>query len=421
MTPSPIRRVAALFAALATGTVLVTSCAPASEPSPPEASATPTIRDLTPSFDGKPRLPPPDMTDDGPGSLISVEPMSGSELLDQDDATYMRIVYRSTSGVDEAPTEVSGAVAIPPGDPPKGGWPILAFGQGTKGVLTKCASSLYGSLPLNAWTMSVFVRSGFVVTVSDFQGAGVEGYQHPFLNAKTYGYNVIDSVRAAKRVSADTTDDWLAYGHSAGGLAVWAAAEQAPTYGQGLNLLGTVSMAPAADMAGLADAAWDGTLTADQRVTLVFALQSLKWFNPEMNLDNYRRGVTAENWDALLDCIPPNFEDIARVRALMTNEDLKPATYEDVVWLRDRLAEIAVPQAPNTSPMVVGYGTQDMLVNQAWFEQALDRACAMGSYIQIEKGIGKGHADLDSGFALGWLLDRLAGVDPPPNDCLSRN
>ena len=421
MTPSPIRRVAALFAALATGTVLVTSCAPASEPPPPEASATPTIRDLPPPFDGKPRLPPPDMTDDGPGSLISVEPMSGSEMLDQDDATYMRIVYRSTSGVDEAPTEVSGAVAIPPGDPPKGGWPILAFGQGTKGVLTKCASSLYGSLPLNAWTMSVFVRSGFVVTVSDFQGAGVEGYQHPFLNAKTYGYNVIDSVRAAKRVSADTTDDWLAYGHSAGGLAVWAAAEQAPTYGQGLNLLGTVSMAPAADMAGLADAAWDGTLTADQRVTLVFALQSLKWFNPEMNLDNYRRGVTAENWDALLDCIPPNFEDIARVRALMTNEDLKPATYEDVVWLRDRLAEIAVPQAPNTSPMVVGYGTQDMLVNQAWFEQALDRACAMGSYIQIEKGIGKGHADLDSGFALGWLLDRLAGVDPPPNDCLSRN
>ncbi len=153
----------------------------------------------------------------------------------------------------------------------------------------------------------------------------------------------------------------------------------------------------------------------------MFALQSLKWFHPEMNLDNYRRGTTAENWDQLLDCIPPNFDDIARVRGLMTNEDLRPATYEDVVWLRERLAEIAVPQAPNTTPMVVGYGTQDMLVDETWFERALDRACAMGSYIEIREGSGKGHADLDSGFTLPWLMDRLDGADPPPNDCLSRN
>jgi pimeloyl-ACP methyl ester carboxylesterase len=416
--PSLIRAASVFFAAV----VLVTSCAPAEAPRPPtEASDLPAIKTFTPPFDGKPRLPPPDMTDDGPGSLVSVEPMKGSELLDQDDATYMRIVYRSTSGVDGEPTEVSGAVAIPPGEPPKGGWPILAFGQGTKGVLNKCASSLYNSLPLNAWTMSVFVRSGFLVTTSDFQGAGVEGFQHPFLHAKTLGYNVIDSVRAARRVGSDTNNEWLAYGHSMGGLAVWAAAEQASTYGRGLDLLGTVSMAPAADMAGLADAAWNGTLTPDQRVTLVFALQSLKWFNPEMNLDNYRRGVTAEHWDQLLDCIPPNFDDIARVRSLMKNEDLKPASYEDVVWLRERLAEMAVPQAPNDTPMVVGYGTQDMLVDQAWFERALDRACAMGSYIDIRKGPGKGHADLDSGFTLPWLMDRLDGVDPPPNSCLGRN
>ncbi|MGK2852772.1 MAG: lipase family protein [Microbacteriaceae bacterium] len=400
---------------------LVTSCAPAQAPAPPPDSDTVAIKTFTPPFGGKPRLPPPDMNDDGPGSLVSVEPMSGSELLNEAEATYMRVVYRSTSGVDGQPTEVSGAVAIPAGEPPEGGWPILAFGQGTKGVLNKCASTRYSSLPLNEWTMSVFVRSGFLVTVSDFQGAGVEGYQHPFLNAKTLGYNVIDSVRAARRLGVDTNPKWLAYGHSMGGLAVWSAAEQAPTYGEGLDLLGTASMAPAADMSGLADAAWNGTLTADQRVTLVFALQSLKWFNPEMNLDNYRRGATLEHWDELLDCIPPNFEDIERVRGLMTNDDLKPASYEDVVWLRERLEEIAVPQAPNTTPMVVAYGTLDQLVDETWFERALDRACAMGSYIEIRRGAGKGHADLDSGFTLPWLMDRLDGAEPPPNDCVGRN
>jgi pimeloyl-ACP methyl ester carboxylesterase len=413
------RRAAAVLVALTSAAWLVASCAPAPPEAPP--GDVPAAKTLAPPFGGKPRLSPPDMTDDGPGSLISVEPLKGADLLDQDDALYMRIVYRSTSGVDGSPTEVSGAVAIPPGNPPKGGWPVLAFGQGTKGVLEKCASSLYGSLPLNQWTMSVFVQAGFAVAVTDFQGAGVKGYQHPFLDGKTYGYNVIDSVRAARRVGADLSDKWLAYGHSAGGLAVWAAAEQAPTYGQGLDLLGTVSMAPAADMAGLADAAWNGTLTDDQRITLVFALQSLKWFNPDMNLDNYRRGATAANWDELLDCIPPNFDDIARVRALMTNDDLKPATEADYLWLRDRLQALAVPQARIESPIIVGYGTQDTLVNEKWFEKALDRACAMGSPMEIRKGPGKGHADLDSGYTLPWLMDRLAGITPPPDNCAGRN
>lgn len=416
-----VSRTAALLATAASVVFLVSACAPAPAPAPPPPDETPAIKTLTPLFNGKPRLSPPDMTDDGPGSLISVEPLKGADLLDQDDATYMRVVYRSTSGVDGSPTQVSGAIAIPPGNPPKGGWPILAFGQGTKGVLNKCASSLYGSLPLNQWTMSVFVQAGFAVAVTDFQGAGVEGFQHPFLDAKTYGYNVIDSVRAARRVGADLSDKWLAYGHSAGGLAVWAAAEQAPSYGKGMNLLGTVSMAPAADMSGLADAAWNETLTPDQRITMVFALQSLKWFHPEMDLDAYRRGATAENWDELLDCIPPNFDDIARVRSLMTNADLKPATYEDVVWLRDRLQELAVPQARIETPIIVGYGTQDTLVNEKWFERALDRACAMGSPMEIRKGPGKGHADLDSGYTLPWLMDRLAGIAPPPDDCAGRS
>ncbi len=140
--------------------------------------------------------------------------------------------------MDEQPTEVSGAVAIPPGDPPKGGWPILAFGQGTKGVLNKCASSLYGSLPLNAWTMSVFVRSGFLVTVSDFQGAGVEGLpasvperENPRLQRHRLRPRRPPGGRGNQPQAAVLrAPRWV-------GSAVWSAAEQASTYGQGLDLL----------------------------------------------------------------------------------------------------------------------------------------------------------------------------------------
>jgi pimeloyl-ACP methyl ester carboxylesterase len=385
----------ALAVLVVAGSVSACSTATDQQAAPQEA---PTIKTFAPPYKGKPQLAPADMTDDGPGSLVSVEPFSsGAELLDEDGATYMRVVYRSTSGMDGTPTEVSAAIAIPAGVPPEGGWPVIGFGQGTKGVLYK---------------------NGFAVAASDFQGSGVKGFYHPFLDSKTYGYNIIDSVRAARRVGADLSDKWMTYGHSAGGLAVWGATEEAPEYGRGLDLLGSISMAPAADMSDLADAAWNGTLTNEQRVTLVYALQSISWFNPEMNLDDFRSGVTAANWDLVLNCIPTDFDQVARVWETMTNADLKPKTYEDVVWLRDQLAARAVPSNRRIdTPLVVAYGTQDGLVNEDWFEKAISRACAMGSNLEIRKEPGKGHANLDQSFVMGWLNDRLSGVPAPPSNC----
>jgi pimeloyl-ACP methyl ester carboxylesterase len=392
-------------------------CAPVTrEASPPPAEQTPKVKTFEPAFGGAVELGAPNLTDDGPGSLVSVEVMHGSEELEDANATYARVVYRSTSGIDDSPTEVSGVVAIPPGTPPKGGWPVISFGHGTTGVLEKCAPSRFPTLPGNGFMMQAMILNGFAVTMTDYQGLGVPGYYHPFLDSKTFGNNMIDAVRAARRVGADLSTQWVAFGHSLGGMAAWAAADRAGVYGQGLDLMGTLSMAPAADMAGMADAAWNGTLTADQRVAMVFVLQTLKWSHPELDLDRYRRGYTAANWDALLDCLPPDIDDILRVRSKMQNSDLRPETPADRDRLRDLLAQMALPQNKLTTPMMVVYGTQDTLVDVAWFEQAVSRACAQGDHIQIEKSIGQGHSDLDSTYGLPWLRDRLTGQDIP-NSC----
>ncbi|BBY48985.1 putative lipase [Mycolicibacterium arabiense] len=392
-------------------------CTPVTrEASPPPAEQTPKVKTFEPAFGGAVELGAPNLTDDGPGSLVSVEVMHGSEELEDANATYARVVYRSTSGIDDSPTEVSGVVAIPPGTPPKGGWPVISFGHGTTGVLEKCAPSRFPTLPGNGFMMQAMILNGFAVTMTDYQGLGVPGYYHPFLDSKTFGNNMIDAVRAARRVGADLSTQWVAFGHSLGGMAAWAAADRAGVYGQGLDLMGTLSMAPAADMAGMADAAWNGTLTADQRVAMVFVLQTLKWSNPELDLDRYRRGYTAANWDALLDCLPPDIDDILRVRSKMQNSDLRPETPADRDRLRDLLAQMALPQNKLTTPMMVVYGTQDTLVDVAWFEQAVSRACAQGDHIQIEKSIGQGHSDLDSTYGLPWLRDRLTGQDIP-NSC----
>lgn len=395
---------------------LVAGCSSAAPAASPSASDPPAVKTLAPIFEGAADWGPPDFADDGPGSLVSIDVMHGNEELEDSNATYARIVYRSTSGVDDSPTEVSGIVAVPPGQPPKGGWPIISFGHGTTGVLNKCSPSRFPTLPGNGLMMQAMVLNGFAVAMTDYQGLGVPGYYHPFLDSKTFGNNMIDAVRAARRVGADLSDQWVAYGHSLGGLAAWAAADRASAYGQGLELMGTLAMAPSADMSGLADKAWDGTLTADQRVAMIFALQSLSWSHPDMDLNQYRRGYTAEHWDELLDCLPPNMDDILKVRSKMVNADLKPATLADRDRLRDMLAEIATPQGKLTSPLMVVYGTQDTLVDEAWFDRAISRACARGDQIQLEKSIGQGHSDLDSTYGLSWLRDRLTG-QAIPNSC----
>jgi pimeloyl-ACP methyl ester carboxylesterase len=398
---------------------LVAACSPATSVKPasaPPAQETPAVKTFEPVFGGAVELGPPNLTDDGPGSLVSVDVMHGSEELEDANATYARIVYRSTSGIDDSPTEVSGVVAVPPGQPPKGGWPVISFGHGTTGVLNKCAPSRFPTLPGNGFMMQAMVLNGFAVTMTDYQGLGVPGFYHPFLDAKTFGNNMIDAVRAARRIGADVSNQWVAFGHSLGGMAAWAAADRAGTYGQGLDLKGTLAMAPAADMSGLADAAWDGTLTADQRVAMVFVLQALSWSHPDLDLDRYRRGYTAEHWDQLLDCLPPNLDDILTVRSKMVNSELKPETAGDRDRLRDLLAQMALPLNKLTTPMMVVYGTEDTLVDLPWFEQAISRACAQGDHIQIEKSIGQGHSDLDSTYGLPWLQDRLTG-QAIPNSC----
>jgi hypothetical protein len=72
-----------------------------------------------------------------PGTLVRQELIDGTPL----GATTYRVLYRST-GLDNKPIMVSGVVIVPPGDPPPGGRPIVAWAHPTSGVVPRCAPSL---------------------------------------------------------------------------------------------------------------------------------------------------------------------------------------------------------------------------------------------------------------------------------------
>jgi alpha-beta hydrolase superfamily lysophospholipase len=363
-----------------------------------------------------------DYSDDGPGSLESAE-----ELLTVDrrvsaiSSIAARVVYTSTSGIDGSTQRVSGTIFAPEGTAPEGGWPIIAYGHGTTGVLNDCGPSTDPELLGSSQIVAALVRSGYVVAVSDYQGLGLDGTYHPYLDARTVGNNLIDSVRAARKLVPDTSTRWASFGGSQGGQAAWAANELARSYGAGLDMVGSVSLVPAADITGLAAAAADGTLTDDQKPLLQWVLVGLSQAHPELDLDDYRRGIVAEKWDELSACGGVLAADRTSLAAQIGDDDLRPATPEATAVLEGYLREMSLPKSPAAAPMLVIYGGEDTLISQAWTDTAIGAGCAAGDTIQYVLQPNSGHADIDGAAAFGWLGDRFAGTEavnfcpaPPP-------
>lgn len=327
-----------------------------------------------------------------------------------------RIAYTSTSGVTNELTEATGAVFVPRGNVPDGGWPIVVYAHATTGIQPECAPSLSPNLLSSSGVVTALVKAGFVVSVPDYQGLGSDSTYHPYLDATTAGYNVIDSVKAVRRLVPEASDRWVGIGLSQGGQATWAANELAREYGGGLALLGTVSVAPPTGLTGFADLAATGQLTKEQMPALAVILETLSKEHPGFNLDDYRRGLVKDKWDVLMACQGPRATERSKVTSEIVADDLRPSTPQAVDTLRGHLQKMSLPQRPAVAPMMVLYGGSDSLVLPAWTDQALAAACGMGDVIDIRLQPEKGHSGIDVSAAFGWVNARFRG-EPAPNSC----
>jgi pimeloyl-ACP methyl ester carboxylesterase len=354
------------------------------------------------------------MTDDGPGSLVEVKPLPEMPAFVAAGVTGVRVVYRSTSG-DGQPSEVSGVVAVPPGKAPKGGWPIISFGHALTGLGEICAPSRAKDLGSYASALTPLLNRGYMVAMSDYQGLGMPGQpEHSALDWVALGNNMIDAVRAARRVLPDASANWAAYGGGQGGLAAWAAAERARDYGAGLNLVGAVALSPYADLSPLADAARNGTLSDNQNRLMMVLLRNLSATVPDFDLDAYRSPLVRDNWDALTDCAPPDPASVSKVLKQMRPDDLRPRDDGATDALRDALSASALPgnQPSSPAPILVVYATDDRIVPQGGVARSIKTACAKGDPIVVMKRIGDTGTtnDLIIQTSLSWLRARFDGV-----------
>src|SRR5271168_1093014 len=168
-----------------------------------------------------------------PGTLVRQEVIDGAPL----GAITYRVLYRST-GLDNKPILVSGVVIVPPGDPPPGGRPIVAWAHPTSGVVPRCAPSLAIFLFEQIQGLRSFVREGYVVAATDYPGLGTPE-PHPYLVGASEARAVIDSVRVAATLpGAGGGKKFVVWGHSQGGHAALFTGILAKTYAPELELLG---------------------------------------------------------------------------------------------------------------------------------------------------------------------------------------
>ncbi len=358
-----------------------------------------------------------DLTGDGPGALVSTTTMPAvTQTWEGRNLRAARVVYRSTSGDTGAPTVVSGSVFTPLGDPPAQGWPVVAIGHGTVGIDGPCGPSLSPWLQGALSFAAPLVARGYAVSVADFEGLGVKGV-HPYLDARTAGLNMIDSVRALRHTfPGQISGIWAAFGHSQGGAAAWAANEQAGAYAPELQFIGAVAAAPAADVAGLVDLAEAGALNNEQRLSVAMIVESAARRHPEIDRDDFRRGAATEHWAVLTACQGDELLQRSAAAGKLTAGDFVPRSRQAADTLRNLLQQWALPQRALTGPLSVWYGGADAYLDQEWTRAAIAEACAMGGTVTVQFEPDKGHSDVDLGAQLTWLLDRFAG-QPVRDDC----
>ncbi|MUL67655.1 hypothetical protein BOO86_24500 [Mycobacterium sp. CBMA 234] len=357
-----------------------------------------------------------DMAGSGPGTLLSATTMPGvTSTYDGRGVRAARVVYRSTEGDTGAQTIVSGTVLTPLGTAPKGGWPVVGLAHGTLGINNDCGPSSSPTLMNQLPIAKVVTNLGYAVALPDYQGLGIKGI-HPYSDARTAGFNLIDAVRAARHVFSDVSNRWAAFGDSQGGGAAWAANEQSAVYAPELNLVGAVASSPAADISGLVGKAKAGTLTAEQRPVVQALIESLARLHPDLNRDDYRHGGAARYWNVLSSCTGEALYKRGVAAAQLGPRDFVPVTPEAADRLQNLLQAWAIPQRPLSAPLYVWYGGQDPFIDAAWTRAALGRACSMGGTLTIKFDPKGGHNPSEAQAMIDWMADRFAGKKVT-NDC----
>jgi hypothetical protein len=330
-----------------------------------------------------------------PGRLLREEPLPAPLAL-PGAGRSLRILYSSTDGVDgSSPVAVSGALFLPAGHPPAGGWPLLAWAHGTVGMADRCAPSWAGRSERDVAYLGRWLAEGYAIVASDYQGLGVPG-PHPYLLARPAAYGTLDSVRAVTAGVPGLSRRVVLIGQSQGGGAAFAAAAFQPAYAPDLDLRGVVATgvpylpARAPSPSSLDLDRVDPTIAYTFYLGLT-ALQlrpapdPAELFTPEA-LPLFERARTT--------CVGPLFRAVIEA-GLTRRKAVRPAFFEKVAALSPLLN---YPTLKIERPVFVGSGEADRDVRPENQLALVRESCAAGTVVEahLYRGLDHGGTVNDS-------------------------
>lgn len=396
-------RPAALLVPLALVLVaLVTGCSDdePSSPAPDDGPGTTEERSTEPErFDGSVdafyEVPDP-LPEGEPGELIRVQEVARSA-----DEVTVRVMYhsRDTTGEDRA---VTGVVTYPGADAPEDGWPILSLAPGTIGLSSSCALSRDGAPVSGFGIEGVRVRT-------DYIGMGPVGETQAYLSRQSEANSVLDGARAARNLAdSGAGDRLLIFGHSQGGHAAQAAHELAATHAPELELLGTVSGAPAA----MFDRTYGGVDDVVSRIVTTMGLYGVATDHPEIEPADYLSDEVLEAAEVFDEACLGEVIDTFAPLALPPYWKADPTTTEPA---RSVLLANDVGNEAADAPLLLISGTEDQRVVHERVIDLHERLCETGQVTELIVLEGANH---DNEIPLAedrieqWYADRLAGEDP---------
>lgn len=317
----------------------------------------------------------------------------------------LRILYSSTDGIrGQAPVSASGAVFLPKGTPPVGGWPIVAWAHGTVGIADVCAPSWRGRSQRDVAYLNTWLEQGYAIVATDYQGLGTPG-GHPYLAARPQAYSILDSVRAALKGLPGLANAVVVIGQSQGGGAAFAAAGFAPDYAPDVNLRGTVATGvPFFSPAGLAKLIARPGDAIDPAIAYTMLLMHLaQQVAPELEpvkyLTDQARAIYEKAKEA---CIAELFE-ATRIAGLTRSTVFK---MDPSPFMSQTYQYMTYPTLALRQPAFIGIGEKDRDVPPAMQLQLVKDSCEAGASVQAHLYPGLGH----SGAVNGSLPDSLPFV-----------
>ncbi|WP_446222293.1 lipase family protein [Nocardia sp. IBHARD005] len=398
-------------------------------------------------------LPPAPLPAGAPGQILRSEPFTLALAVPGQDgqvpANATRIMYLSAD-THGTPAAVTGTYLEPtlPWNGP-GPRPLVAVAPGTQGQGDQCAPSkgfaelIHYRFPLDVWvsyemtTAYSLLARGMAVVMTDYHGLGTPAV-HDYVNRAAEAHAVLDSIRAAESLTGITRPSAI-FGYSQGGGAAAAAAELQGDYAPELDVRGTYTGAPPADLRAVMLSApaingiVPGVIGGFASGLLGYVLNGIVANDPEM----------APIVDAATN--PAGKQMMAELATTCIAEAVIRTMLRPVTWytaggrtpaeIIDSSPELTaivdqqrIGRRKPAAPVLIAGGTNDDVLTYPQVRQLAVDWCAQGAKVQFEPTVWL--PPLFPSTAIGhlveflpatvaahdWLTQRLAGT-PAPSNC----